>query len=113
MSSHLSTSEDEIAWRFSQVKGSADDDVTEADIISAVEFNESGNLLATGDKGGRIVIFQRDSSVRNTADYNVYCTFQSHEAEFDYLKSLEIEEKNQPNPMVAPAESCKLPFSYK
>lgn len=26
-------------------------------------------------------------------DYNVYSTFQSHEPEFDYLKSLEIEEK--------------------
>ena len=26
-------------------------------------------------------------------EYNVYSTFQSHEAEFDYLKSLEIEEK--------------------
>jgi len=28
-----------------------------------------------------------------SADYNVYSTFQSHEPEFDYLKSLEIEEK--------------------
>jgi serine/threonine-protein phosphatase 2A regulatory subunit B len=27
------------------------------------------------------------------SEYNVYSTFQSHEAEFDYLKSLEIEEK--------------------
>ncbi|KAL0187277.1 hypothetical protein M9458_018947, partial [Cirrhinus mrigala] len=27
------------------------------------------------------------------AEYNVYSTFQSHEPEFDYLKSLEIEEK--------------------
>lgn len=26
-------------------------------------------------------------------DYNVYSTFQSHEPEFDYLKSVEIEEK--------------------
>jgi hypothetical protein len=26
-------------------------------------------------------------------NYNVYSTFQSHEPEFDYLKSLEIEEK--------------------
>ena len=34
-----------------------------ADIISCVEFNEDGGLLATGDKGGRVVIFQRDSAV--------------------------------------------------
>lgn len=31
--------------------------------------------------------------MRDSADYNVYSAFQSHEAEFDYLKSLEIEEK--------------------
>ena len=34
-----------------------------ADIISCVEFNQDGDLLATGDKGGRVVIFQRDPSV--------------------------------------------------
>lgn len=30
---------------------------------------------------------------KRSVDYNFYTTFQSHEAEFDYLKSLEIEEK--------------------
>ena len=40
------------------MKGTLDDDVTEADIISCVEFNQDGELLATGDKGGRVVIFQ-------------------------------------------------------
>ena len=91
-----------------------------ADIISCVEFNQDGDLLATGDKGGRVVIFQRDPAVRDLkifenifriftwnhspffqskkanprrGEYNVYSTFQSHEPEFDYLKSLEIEEK--------------------
>ena len=34
-----------------------------ADIISCVEFNHDGELLATGDKGGRVVIFQRDQMV--------------------------------------------------
>ena len=34
-----------------------------ADIISAVEFDHTGEFLATGDKGGRIVLFQRESSV--------------------------------------------------
>lgn len=37
-----------------------------ADIISCVEFNHDGNLLATGDKGGRVVIFQRDPMVSHT-----------------------------------------------
>jgi len=54
----------ELQWCFSQVKGTVEDDVTEADIISCVEFNSDGELLATGDKGGRVVIFQRDPVVR-------------------------------------------------
>lgn len=86
----------EKQWCFSQVKGTADDDIAEADIISCVEFNRDGELLATGDKGGRVVIFQREQPAvkeGRTAEYNVYSTFQSHEPEFDYLKSLEIEEK--------------------
>lgn len=34
-----------------------------ADIVSTVEFNHDGELLATGDKGGRIVIFQKEDAV--------------------------------------------------
>ncbi|MBZ3887037.1 Serine/threonine-protein phosphatase 2A 55 kDa regulatory subunit B gamma isoform [Sciurus carolinensis] len=68
-----------------------------SDIISTVEFNHTGELLATGDKGGRVVIFQREPESKNAphsqGEYDVYSTFQSHEPEFDYLKSLEIEEK--------------------
>lgn len=87
----------EIQWCFSQRKGSVEEDVADADIISCVEFNSDGELLATGDKGGRVVIFQRDKASKaaepTRGEYNVYSTFQSHEPEFDYLKSLEIEEK--------------------
>ncbi|GIY95876.1 protein phosphatase PP2A 55 kDa regulatory subunit [Caerostris extrusa] len=72
----------DIQWSFSQVKGTLDDEITEADIISCVEFNHDGNLLATVKL-----------SVPRRGEYNVYSTFQSHEPEFDYLKSLEIEEK--------------------
>ncbi|NXA32115.1 2ABB phosphatase, partial [Eudromia elegans] len=87
----------DVLWCFGQVKGTADIGVTEADIISTVEFNHTGELLATGDKGGRVVIFQREQESKQQpqrrGEYNVYSTFQSHEPEFDYLKSLEIEEK--------------------
>ena len=103
----------DIQWTFNQVKGSLDDLIVDQDIISCVEFNDDGELLATGDKGGRVVIFQRDEDYNltsstnstlasqksttnrtaSTGDYRVYTTFQSHEPEFDYLKSLEIEEK--------------------
>jgi hypothetical protein len=35
-----------------------------ADLISTIEFNEDGEFLAVGDKGGRIVVFQREKQVR-------------------------------------------------
>lgn len=36
---------------------------------------------------------QSKNQIHRRGEYNVYSTFQSHEPEFDYLKSLEIEEK--------------------
>jgi serine/threonine-protein phosphatase 2A regulatory subunit B len=68
------------------------EDITEADIISTVEFDSTGSYLATGDKGGRVVLFERNES-KKTCEYKFHTEFQSHEPEFDYLKSLEIEEK--------------------
>lgn len=80
------------------------------DIISAVEFDHSGDILATGDNGGRVVVFERIASRPSAQsfhpderplaphqispyEYRYLTEFQSHDAEFDYLKSLEIEEK--------------------
>lgn len=82
------------AWRFAQCFGDKGevDDITEADIISTVEFDHTGDYLATGDKGGRVVLFERNESKKG-CEYKFYTEFQSHEPEFDYLKSLEIEEK--------------------
>lgn len=45
-----------------------------ADIISTVEFNHTGELLATGDKGGRVVIFQQEIEVQ----LEVLSWFYSH-----------------------------------
>jgi len=86
---------DSSGWRFAQCFGDKGEveDVTEADIISTVEFDHTGNYLATGDKGGRVVLFERHESKKQTCEYKFYTEFQSHEPEFDYLKSLEIEEK--------------------
>ncbi|GMG27710.1 unnamed protein product [Ambrosiozyma monospora] len=85
---------DEHSWKFSQCFGDKGDieNITEADIISTVEFDHTGDFLATGDKGGRVVLFERNENKKN-CEYRFYTEFQSHDAEFDYLKSLEIEEK--------------------
>ncbi|KAJ6732605.1 PROTEIN PHOSPHATASE PP2A REGULATORY SUBUNIT B [Salix purpurea] len=79
------------------------------DIISSIEFDRTGDHLATGDRGGRVVLFERtytrdhdgnrrdlekmDFPITRHPEFRYKTEFQSHEPEFDYLKSLEIEEK--------------------
>ncbi|KAM7254402.1 hypothetical protein ACFE04_003782 [Oxalis oulophora] len=100
-----------LEWKFSQVFGerTAGEEVQEVDIISAIEFDKTGDHLATGDRGGRVVLFERtdtkdhggsrkdlersDHTVSRHPEFRYKTEFQSHEPEFDYLKSLEIEEK--------------------
>ncbi|XP_026456865.1 serine/threonine protein phosphatase 2A 55 kDa regulatory subunit B beta isoform-like isoform X1 [Papaver somniferum] len=99
-----------LQWKFSQVFGerAAGEEVQEVDIISAIEFDKSGEHLATGDRGGRVVLFEKtdgkdftfrkelektDYSIPRHPEFRYKTEFQSHEPEFDYLKSLEIEEK--------------------
>lgn len=38
------------------------------DIISAIEFDKTGDYLATGDRGGRVVLFERTDN----RDVSVY-----------------------------------------
>ncbi|XP_057951477.1 serine/threonine protein phosphatase 2A 55 kDa regulatory subunit B beta isoform-like [Malania oleifera] len=103
-----------LDWKFSQVFGERipGEDVQDIDTISAIEFEKSGNYLAVGDQGGRVVIFERndgkdtldhclhrneleqlDFTAKQHPEYLYKTEFQSHEPEFDYLRSLEIEEK--------------------
>ena len=96
--------------------------VSSDDLVTAVEFDETGDYLAVGDKAGRICVFDchhlpspspsalqpsqhspnrrspplspsPHSTYQPTLEYKFYTEFQSHEPEFDCLKSLEIEEK--------------------
>ncbi len=72
-------------------------DVQDTDMISTVRFNHDASMVATGDKGGRIVLLRRVGkrvrSATEPPEYRFWTQFQSHEPEFDYLKSTEIEEK--------------------
>ncbi|KAJ6698107.1 PROTEIN PHOSPHATASE PP2A REGULATORY SUBUNIT B [Salix purpurea] len=119
----------QLEWKFAQVFGerTAGEEVQEGtarsmarsrwsavlfidvDIISAIEFDRTGDHLATGDRGGRVVLFERtdtrdhggnrrdlermDFPINRHPEFRYKTEFQSHEPEFDYLKSLEIEEK--------------------
>ena len=64
------------------------------DIVSTIEFNETGEYIAVGDRGGRVVVFEQNRTDSGEhCEYKFFAEFQSHEPEFDSLKSLEIEEK--------------------
>ncbi|XP_021912545.1 serine/threonine protein phosphatase 2A 55 kDa regulatory subunit B beta isoform-like isoform X2 [Carica papaya] len=119
-----------VDWKFSQVFGERcpGEDIQDVDIISAIEFDKSGDYLAVGDRGGRVVIFERkdekdtpsqprsryqleqlDFISTRHPEYRYKTEFQSHEPEFDYLKSLEIEEKiNKVRWCAAPNDSILI-----
>jgi serine/threonine-protein phosphatase 2A regulatory subunit B len=105
-----------LEWKFSQVFGEGNrpvdevadgntsflnktDDIFLVDVVSAIEFDDTGEYIAVGDRGGRIVLFEREGGKSaekkklKNVEYKFYAEFQSHDPEFDYLKSLEIEEK--------------------
>ncbi|XP_065875321.1 serine/threonine protein phosphatase 2A 55 kDa regulatory subunit B beta isoform-like isoform X1 [Euphorbia lathyris] len=113
-SSGESSSSPPLNWKFSQVFGERvpGEDVQDVDVVSTIEFDKSGDYLAVADRGGRVVVFERkdgkdnpnqynsryelehlDSTFTGHPEYQYKTEFQSHEPEFDYLKSLEIEEK--------------------
>ena len=53
-------------WSFGQCFGDRDPDVEIADLdmLTAVEFDSTGEFLATGDRGGRIVLFEATDAAR-------------------------------------------------
>eukprot|EP01012_Entosiphon_sulcatum_P006320 TRINITY_DN12970_c1_g1_i2.p1 TRINITY_DN12970_c1_g1~~TRINITY_DN12970_c1_g1_i2.p1 ORF type:complete len:465 (-),score=96.17 TRINITY_DN12970_c1_g1_i2:1381-2775(-) len=89
-----------MEWRYEWCYGDRPEEAVEGDIISSVEYDPTGNLLAVGDRGGRVTILERRRQRENGGkkcdgglEYREYHRFQSHVPEFDYLKSMEIEEK--------------------
>ncbi|EAL65440.1 protein phosphatase 2A regulatory subunit [Dictyostelium discoideum AX4] len=88
-----------LDWRFSQTfGGKGNEDASDANVVPAIEFDQTGDFIAVGDKGGKVLLLKRthdkqSSKKSKLPEYRFYSEFQSHEPEFDYLKSLEIEEK--------------------
>lgn len=89
-------------WEIGQSFETQDhDSEAEPDFISTVEFDDTGEFIAAATRLGKIHVFRknpeyddRSCDVEDTNPmFNKYLQFQSHNAEFDYLKSLEIEER--------------------
>mmetsp|Transcript_12721 Transcript_12721/g.24680 ORF Transcript_12721/g.24680 Transcript_12721/m.24680 type:complete len:515 (+) Transcript_12721:456-2000(+) len=86
--------EPEKPWRFAQwfKKMPVEDSMPDSDLLSAVEFDATGSFLASGDRGGRVVVLRSDNS-KGKIHYTFHCEFQSHEPDFDYVRSIAIEER--------------------
>jgi serine/threonine-protein phosphatase 2A regulatory subunit B len=67
--------------------------VNEEDIISAIQFDQTGHYLSLGDRAGRLIVFEQSQGNKKTPEYQYLTELQSHVREFDYLKSTDIEEK--------------------
>ncbi len=90
-----SNTQETFNWVFVNGLGERDPaHVSETDILSAMSFDKTGEYLAVGDKGGRVIVF-RYTDLKNSRyfDYRYFSEIQSHEPEFDHLKSLELDEK--------------------
>jgi len=85
-------------WEFSQMFGE-DDDVSSNDSgsdsgqedswISCLSFDSTGKYLAVGYNCGQVVVLNQ----QDDQTYQLYTEFKSHDSEFDFLTSMEIEEK--------------------
>lgn len=79
------------SWKLYQVFGEDPQSATQQNSITSLEFDKSGNYLGVGYQCGQVVVFKRTD---NTGDnYKLFAQFESHHPEFDFLTSLEIEEK--------------------
>jgi len=85
-----------IEWEFSQMFGE-DDNLSDSNETSEVEenwisslaFDNTGKFLAVGYNCGQVVVLAQ----QNDQTYQPYAEFKSHDSGFDFLTSMEIEEK--------------------
>lgn len=87
-----------LDWKFTQIFGDKTiaAQLNDEDIISALQFDSTGNYLSLGDKAGRLIIFENMSPPKGKTkmfDYQYLTELQSHNKEFDTLKTCEVEER--------------------
>ena len=61
--------------------------ISKHDLLSALSFDCTGDLLSVGDRGGRIIIFERIKNEDGQTDFDYLTEFQAHAKGFDVLSS--------------------------
>lgn len=82
-----------MKWISMAVLGETDaSGITKQDLLSSIAFDKHGDFLAVGDRGGRIICFQKTME-GGQLEIDYLTEFQSHEVLFDPLHSTQIPEK--------------------
>jgi len=79
-----------MKWKLNQVFGEDPQAVNEENVITTVEFDPTGEFLSIGYQCGQVVVFRNQPG---SDTFKFHTQFESHQSEFDFLTSLEIEEK--------------------
>lgn len=66
--------------------------ISKHDLLSAMSFDKRGDYLSVGDRGGRVIIFERKIE-NGQEDFDYFTEFQSHTKTYDTLLSSDISEQ--------------------
>lgn len=66
--------------------------ISKHDLLSSISFCKRGDFLSVGDRGGRVIIFERKFE-QGHEDFDYFTEFQSHTKAFDVLNSTDISEE--------------------
>lgn len=66
--------------------------ISKHDLLSSISFCKRGDYLSVGDRGGRVIIFERKFE-QGREDFDYFTEFQSHTKSFDVLNSTDISEE--------------------
>ena len=66
--------------------------ISRSDLLSAIAFDRTGQILSVGDRGGRIIIFSLIQNSLGLPEFDYLTEFQAHSKSFDVLSSTDISE---------------------
>ena len=66
--------------------------ISKHDLLSSIVFDKRGEYLSVGDRGGRVIVFERKNE-QGLDDFDYFTEFQSHTKSFDTLNSTDISEE--------------------
>ena len=61
--------------------------ISKHDLLSSIAFDQTGDILSVGDRGGRVILFERITNDQGQTDFDYLTEFQAQAKGFDVLHS--------------------------